>query len=105
MLARLKADRDLADIPVVMVTITDRREMGFALGAAEYLTKPIDLDRLVAVLRRYRCQHPPCPMLVVEDDPATREMLRRTLEKEGWRVIEAETGRAPCGELPRTGRN
>ena len=52
-LARLKADRALADIPVIMVTISDRREMGFALGAADFMTKPIDLDRLVALLRRY----------------------------------------------------
>ncbi len=92
-LARLKADRELADIPVIMVTISDRREMGFALGAADFMTKPIDSERLVALLRRYRCQRPPCPILVVEDDPATREMFRRTLEKEGWRVIEAATGR------------
>jgi len=92
-LARLKADRALADIPVIMVTISDRREMGFALGAADFMTKPIDLDRLVALLRRYPCEHPPCPILVVEDDPATRERFRRTLEKEGWRVIEAATGR------------
>ena len=92
-LARLKADRDLADIPVIMISISDRHEMGFALGAADFMTKPIDWDRLVTLLRRFRCERPPCPILVVEDDPAMREMFRRTLEKDGWRVIEAITGR------------
>jgi DNA-binding response OmpR family regulator len=76
--------------------------MGFALGAADFMTKPIDLDRLVALLRRYPCEHPPCPILVVEDDPATRERFRRTLEKEGWRVIEAATGRDALHVLRRT---
>jgi CheY-like chemotaxis protein len=67
--------------------------MGYALGAADYLTKPIDWERLAAVLQRYECVRPPCPVLVVEDDPVMRDMLRRRLEKEGWKVIEAENGR------------
>ena len=48
MLSALKADPDLADIPVVMLTIVDDRNLGYALGAADYLTKPIDRERLVA---------------------------------------------------------
>ena len=53
-LTALKADPELADIPVIMVTIVDDRNLGYALGAADYLTKPIDRERLVAVLGRYR---------------------------------------------------
>ena len=92
-LTALKADPELADIPVIMLTIVDDKNLGYALGAADYLTKPIDRDRLVAVLQKYGCAQSPCLVLVVEDEAATREMLRRTLEKEGWTVREAEHGR------------
>ena len=63
-----------------MLTIVDDRNLGYALGAADYLTKPIDRERLVAVLARYRRD---LPVLVVEDDPELRELLRRMLEREG----------------------
>ena len=62
-----------------MVSMLDDQDIGYALGAADYLTKPFDRERLVAALRRYRCATPPRPVLVVEDDPATRDVLRRTL--------------------------
>ena len=93
-LTTLKADPDLADIPVIVVSILDDRGMGFALGATDYLTKPIDRERLLAILRRYRPDGPTAPVLVVDDDPAARDMLRRTLEREGWPVEEAPDGRA-----------
>src|SRR5262249_16152769 len=77
----------------------DDKQMGFALGAADYFTKPIDFQRLHQVLQKYR-QAATSPMvLVIEDDPSTREMLRRTLENEGWRVAEAANGRAGLAEL------
>ncbi|MBC7814683.1 MAG: ammonium transporter [Burkholderiales bacterium] len=98
-LSALKADAELADIPVIMLTITDNKNMGFALGASDYLTKPIDRKRLSSLLSRYR----PSPrsaddsdggtILIVEDDKDIREMLRRSMEKEGWMVREAENGR------------
>ncbi len=100
-LAALKSDPELADIPVIMLTIMDQKNLGYALGAADYLTKPIDRDRLSAVLHRYRCGAPECPILLVEDDAPTREMMRRTLEKEGWLVIEAENGRVGLERLLR----
>jgi CheY-like chemotaxis protein len=92
-LAKLKADRELQEIPVIMISIEDRKEMGFALGAADYLTKPIDSERLLAMLEKHRDSHSTGPVLVVEDDPATRELIRRTLEKAGYKVFEAENGR------------
>jgi CheY-like chemotaxis protein len=92
-LTELKADPALSEIPVIMLTIMDEKQMGYALGAADYLTKPINWDRLVAILQRYDCARPPCPLLVVEDDSVMRDMLRRRLEKEDWMVIEAENGR------------
>ena len=98
-LTALKADPAVADIPVVMLTILDDRNVGFALGASEYLTKPIDRSLLLPVLRRYRRQTGRRPVLVVEDDPATRALLRRTLEQEGWDVSEAENGRVALGRF------
>jgi CheY-like chemotaxis protein len=88
----LMADPVLAGIPVIMCTIVDNQELGFALGATEYLTKPIDRNRLVQVLQNY-CVGPHCRILLVEDDPVSREMMGRTLLKAGWSVIEAENGR------------
>ena len=93
-LTALKADPALADIPVIMLTIADEKNMGYTLGAADYLTKPVDWERLAVTLQKYRCAHPPCPVLIVEDDGDMREMLRRRLEKEGWVVTEAANGRA-----------
>ncbi|MBW4656037.1 MAG: response regulator [Kaiparowitsia implicata GSE-PSE-MK54-09C] len=92
-LTALKSDPDLADIPVIMLTLSDNQTMGFALGASDYLVKPFDRARLAAVLQRYRCDRPPCPLLLVEDDPATRTLMRAMLERDGWCVIEAENGR------------
>ena len=93
-LSSLKADPELARIPVIMVTIVGEKELGFALGASEYLIKPIDRGQLVLVLKRYLSGQPNGPVLIVEDDANLREMLRRTLEAEDWPVAEAEHGRA-----------
>jgi CheY-like chemotaxis protein len=60
-LAILKADPDLAEIPVVMLTMVDDRNVGYALGASDYLSKPIDRDLLLAVLKKHGCELVPCP--------------------------------------------
>jgi len=60
------------------------------LGATDYLTKPIDRERLVAALAPYRRE---LPVLVVDDDPDLRTLLRRMLEREGYVVAEADNGR------------
>jgi PAS domain S-box-containing protein len=92
-LSALKADPDLAEIPVVMLTFVQDQELGYALGAAEYLTKPVDRSRLTSLLKKYRRDPAVGPILIVEDDEAARGTLRRLLEKEGWTVTEAENGR------------
>ena len=91
-LTALKADPDMADIPVMMLTIMDDRNMGYALGAVDYLTKPIAWDRLSVIFQKYRCAHPPCSVLVVEDDADTRVILQRMLIKDGWTVLAAANG-------------
>jgi PAS domain S-box-containing protein len=92
-LSALKADPALAGIPVILQTIIDDRNMGVALGASEYLTKPIDRKRLAELVRRYVPAATTAPVLVVEDDEPTRALLRRELGKAGWTVTEAENGR------------
>lgn len=91
-LRELKEDPDLRKIPVVLVTVLGDREMGYALGAADFLTKPIDTDALLAVLGRFHAGDDDLPVLVVDDDTMTREMLRRILSKRGWSVTEAASG-------------
>jgi len=99
-LAAIKDDPELADIPVIMLTMLEDRTLGFALGASEYVTKPIDRDHLRKLLRRYR-RDGPCDVLVVEDDSATRELLRRLVEGEGWTVDTADNGRLALQALER----
>jgi PAS domain S-box-containing protein len=99
-LSALKAHPTLADTPVIMLTITDNRSMGFSLGATDYLTKPIDRARLVELLHKYTLAGPASgSILVVEDHDDTRQMVRRALEKEGWKVAEASDGRVGLAKL------
>jgi len=91
-LQKLKAEPELANIPVIMLTIVADKSMGYALGASDYITKPVERSRLISVLRKYRPNQSLCRVLLVEDEPTTREMVRRTLEKENWVVTEAENG-------------
>jgi CheY-like chemotaxis protein len=91
-LAELKADPELAEIPVVVVSITDDAALGYALGASEYLTKPVDRERLTTIVQRYLALQTTGPVLVVEDDPLSRSLLRDAVERLGCRVVEAENG-------------
>jgi CheY-like chemotaxis protein len=99
-LSEIKADETLADIPVVVVTMIEDKNQGFTLGATEYLLKPLDRRRLVAVLNRYLpdgqtlADGRSVNIMVVEDDENTRDLVQRTLEKEGWAVTTAVNGRA-----------
>jgi CheY-like chemotaxis protein len=103
-LAKLKGDPALADIPVVIVTIVDEQRRGIAMGAAGYLTKPIDRERLVEIMSRFRVTDAPGVLLVVEDDEEQRQLVRASLGARGWTVREAANGRlaldAITAELP-----
>ena len=92
-LQALKADPELAEIPVVMLTIVDEKNKGYALGASEYVTKPIDRERLRALLARFCEPGAERRALVVEDVEDTRRWLHHALEREGWQVREATNGR------------
>ena len=92
-LALLKADPDLSSIPVIMITVEDNKNRGYILGTSEYMVKPIERDRLMSVLNRYRPDYLPCSVLVVEDNVEARRLMRRMLEREAWTVTEPENGR------------
>jgi CheY-like chemotaxis protein len=96
-LSALKGNKDTTDIPVVMVTMTDDPHTGYVLGASDYLTKPIDPGRLALVMNRHLA--PGATVVVVDDDPAARQMTGRLLRKSGWKVIEAENGRVALQRL------
>ena len=98
-LRALKADPNLQNIPVVMVTMVDDKTKGYSLGATEYLTKPVSRDMLLKILGRYHCVDDVCAVLVVEDDEKTRELLVRTMEKEDWEVMQAGNGREALEQM------
>ena len=91
-LRELKADPETRAIPVVMVTMTDDRKQGYALGATDFLTKPVDRARLVELLERCAPREVARRALVVDDQATSRDVLRRALESADWEVTEAENG-------------
>ncbi len=99
-LAALRGNPELSNIPVVMVTVTDdQQHKGITLGAAGYLTKPIDRDRLIALLRPYQARVRRTRVLLVEDDAIQRERVRSWLEPQQWQISEAENGRVALDQL------
>jgi signal transduction histidine kinase/CheY-like chemotaxis protein len=98
-LAALKEDPETADIPVIVVSIVDERGLGFSLGAADYLTKPLDFSRLSSVLNRHAKVGLGRRVLIVEDNEATQELLQKRLTKEGWQVVAAGNGREALERL------
>jgi PAS domain S-box-containing protein len=98
-LSALKSDPHLHDIPVVMLSMVDDDQLAYALGAAEYMTKPVDRDRLKKVLQRVCLDRSECVILLVEDDASTRELVQRTLQSHGCTVVEAENGQQALDQL------
>jgi CheY-like chemotaxis protein len=91
-LAAVKGDPALAEIPIVLVTIVDERQRGYTLGATEYLVKPVDRERLLETLHAI-CGVTAGHLLVVEDDETARTVIRNAAERAGWTVGEAGNGR------------
>ena len=101
-LSQLKLDPNLQRIPVILVSMLDDRKTGYALGANEYITKPVDKSHLLAVISRLVKKNNDKPILVVEDDPDIRSMVVRILEHEGWPTATAENGRAALSLISNT---
>jgi signal transduction histidine kinase/CheY-like chemotaxis protein len=92
-LATLKADPATAPIPVVVVSMVDERGRGFALGAAEYLVKPVSRDDVLSALTRVTVlPDSNRTLLAIDDDPLVIELVKAVLEPEGWQVLGAADG-------------
>ncbi len=91
-LKMLKANPETSSIPVIMCSmVTEQREAGFALGATDYLIKPVDKNSLNKVLERFHSNSTK-NLLVVEDDDAIRELIVRTAQEQTWQVDSAVNG-------------
>jgi signal transduction histidine kinase/CheY-like chemotaxis protein len=97
-LAAIKGDPELASIPVVLMSVVDEKNRGYALGAADYLVKPVDRSKLVETLRSI-CGSTARRALLVDDDEVLRRSVRQALEPIGWQVTEAENGQVAVDSL------
>ncbi|WP_156420865.1 response regulator [Aureimonas sp. AU22] len=97
-LTELKGDPDVSDIPVVMITIIDEHSLGYALGAADYLLKPVEWNRLKGVLDRFRTADNGL-VLAVDDDEDGLHRTATMLEREGLKVITALNGREALARI------
>ncbi len=97
-LAAIKGDPKLQDIPVILLTIVDEKKRGFSLGASDYLVKPVDREKLTGVMRGLigsRDRH----VLLVDDDDIGRKAVCTALQQDGWSVTEAENGVVALSQL------
>jgi signal transduction histidine kinase/CheY-like chemotaxis protein len=96
-LRELKADPGLRDVPVVIVSAVDERQLGLTLGAVDYFLKPVDREALLARLSRYtyttKVRERSVRVLVVDDDPTALRMVEAALTPSGFDVVLAGTGR------------
>ena len=97
-LAAIKGDPALASIPVVLMSIVEEKNRGYALGAADYLVKPVDRTKLVETLTSI-CGSTAGHALLVDDDEVVRRGVRQALEPIGWKVTEAENGQVAVDSL------
>ncbi len=93
-LTTLKAEPALKDIPVFILTMTHEKSLGYALGAAQFLTKPVNRDALLDLLKQHAPHPKNCHVLVIDDDANNRDLLKRVFEPEGTRVSEATDGQS-----------
>jgi len=99
----LKKTPVTAAIPVIVVTVVDEPKIGLALGAAEYLVKPVDKEVLLEAVRRFigPGSNGPAKILVVDDEAGTRELLKEMLESDGYIPVLAASGTAALEALAR----
>jgi len=90
----MKSEPQLAHIPVIMLTIVDHRNLGFSLGASEYMTKPIDRNRLIALIAKFASSKRDGTVLVVDDDSDVRAMVKATIEDVGMQATAVANGQA-----------
>ena len=98
-ISRLKADPATRDIPLIVISIIDNKELGYRLGADEYLVKPVEKEALLRSLQRF--DRGGGEALVIDDDPAVVELVTQLLEEDGWTVQGAGDGQEGLNKLRR----
>jgi CheY-like chemotaxis protein len=92
-LVAFKQSTEIANIPIIIVSIVDQKNLGFALGAADYLIKPIRKPLLLETIRKHvPLQEDDSEILLVDDDPKTLEMLEETLRSAGYETRSVQSG-------------
>ena len=92
-LTALQSNEATKNIPVIMLTMADEPDIGFSLGATDYLTKPVNWDQLSGILNRHKIESDSQSILIVEDDETTREMLKKSLASNDFKVRIAKNGK------------
>jgi PAS domain S-box-containing protein len=99
-LSELKSDSLLADIPIIMTSVEEAQNQGMAMGATDYLLKPVRQDQLKNLFNQYRIGDKSQNLvMIVEDDMVIREVMAGMFKKEGWRVFKAENGQVALEQL------
>jgi len=103
-LYKLRNDPMTATIPVIIVSVTDQKKMGFALGAAEYFVKPVQKEPLVSAIRKHLAPRADGPrtILVVDDEVDTLKLLSEVLDSAGYSPLVAKSGKEALEILGRT---
>ncbi len=99
----MRSDPDLATTPVIMISVVNEEGLGYALGATDYLVKPVEWSRLKLLMERFLPRKDTGTVMVIDDDPDVRERLRFMLSREGWSVAEAGNGRQALDQLAERG--
>jgi CheY-like chemotaxis protein len=95
----IRTDPEIAETPVIITSVVNEFSLAHVLGATDYMVKPIDWGALKDAMERYRPVDREGSVLVVDDDADARERVRRTLQRDGWQVREAENGAAALESL------
>jgi len=98
---QLKHDSGSADIPIIIVSVVDEKKAGFALGAAEYLVKPITKELLISKIAKHvgLVAGTSNKILIVDDEPATLGVLEQMLRSVGYEPVLATNGRQAVEKL------
>jgi PAS domain S-box-containing protein len=85
------------NIPIIIISITDEKKLGFSMGAVDYFVKPVNRQELLDALKKIplnnrRGEHPPT-VLVIDDDKTVLDLIELILESEGYRVVKSHDGK------------
>lgn len=101
-LTALEAGPDRAATPVIVLTMLDDRNLGYALGTADSLPRPVKREHLAAVLKRYRRGRPCGTVTIVDDDPVIRGQVRYVVAHKGCTVVTGANGQVAPDKLAKT---